>query len=78
MCARMCVCVCVYGLQHCILYEYIQIAALPINSHETTGQHLISLSDLVGDLYHKWDFHLTDLPLLLWVRFTVYSYVDFI
>ena len=37
------VCVCVYGLQHCNLYEYIQIAALPINSHETTGQHLISL-----------------------------------
>ena len=38
-----CMFVCVYGLQHCILYEYIQIAALPINSHETTGQHLISL-----------------------------------
>ena len=47
VCARVCVSVCMYvcayGLQHCILYEYIQIAALPINSHETTGQHLISL-----------------------------------
>ena len=41
VCAR--TCVCLYGLQHCILYECIQIAALPINSYETTGQHLISL-----------------------------------
>ena len=45
VCARahVCVCVCVYGLQHCIPYKYIQIAALPINSPETTGQHLISV-----------------------------------
>ena len=44
VCGGVCMCVCVYGLQHCIaLHEYIQIAALPINSHETTGQHLISL-----------------------------------
>ena len=35
VCTHVCVCararVCVYGLLHCILYDYIQIAALPIN-----------------------------------------------
>ena len=43
VCVRARVCVRVYGLQHCILNEYIQIAALLSNSHESTGQHLISL-----------------------------------